>query len=147
MNVRRPNAGFTLMELMIVVLVMGIVVVMGAVGLGHLNDTQSLQGATVSLADRVRRTRDRAMATRTSQAMKFTAAYAGTDYRVEVGGIYKAGWTLPKRISYSWTSGTINSVTIGPDGRCNTSGLIILKDVRGICDTVSVLSSGLVLTQ
>ena len=79
--------------------------------------------------------------------MDFAAGYQGTDYRVEVGGIIQAGWTLPKRISYSWISGTVSSVMVTPEGRFNTSGLIILQDLRGLRDTVSVMSSGLILTQ
>ncbi len=147
MKHRRPVAGFTLIEIVIVVLVMSFVLAIGGIGFTHYNDSQSLRGATQNIADRLRLTRDRAMATRVSRTMEFAAGYQGTDYRVETNGVIRAGWTLPKRLSYAWTSGTISSVTFTPDGRCSTSGLVILQDGRGACDTVSVLSSGLVLTQ
>ena len=130
-----------------VVLVTGLVIAIGARGFGGYMDRLALKGTTENIASRLLLTRDRAMATGASQTMKFAAGYQGTDYRVEIGGVVQTGWTLPKRISYSWISGTINTVTMTPDGRCSASGLVILQDVRGIRDTVSILSSGLILTQ
>lgn len=144
-----PNLerGFTLIELAMVVLVLGLVTAIAAGGFGRYGDHYALNGATGSVAERVRFTRERAMATRTSQTVRFEAGYQGTDYRVEVGGVLKSGWALPKRVTYAWLSGTIAAVTLTPDGRASTSGLVILQDARGFKDTVSVLSSGLVLTQ
>ena len=143
----KREEGFTLIELAMVVLVLGLVTAIAAGGFGRYSDHYALNGATGNIAERVRFTRERAMATRTSQTVRFEAGYQGTDYRVEVGGVMQAGWALPKRITYTWLTGTIASVTLSPDGRASTSGLVILQDARGFKDTVSVLSSGLVLTQ
>jgi prepilin-type N-terminal cleavage/methylation domain-containing protein len=144
---RSQSAGFSLIELGVVLVVISIVLAFGAAGFGKYMDDASLNGATDHIASTLLLTRDRAMATRASQTMRFEAGYQGTDYRVEIGGVMAAGWKLPNRITYNWASGTVTAVTMTPDGRCSTSGLIILQNPRGRLDTVSVLSSGLVLTR
>ncbi len=144
----RPRyAGFSLIEMAIVLLVFGMVLGIAIPAMGRYSDDMALRGATAQMTSALLLTRDRAMASRTARTMLFQAGYSGTDYRVEVGGVIRTGWTLPRRSSYSWLSGTISSVIFTPDGRCSTSGLIILQNTRGSLDTVSVLSSGLVLTK
>jgi prepilin-type N-terminal cleavage/methylation domain-containing protein len=142
---RLTSHGVTLIELAVVLTVLGLMMAIGAAGYGRYADEMSLKGASGAIVQRLRLTRDRAFATKTSRTMLFQAATQGFDYRVEVGGVVQAGWNLPRRVAYNWLSGTITSVTFTPDGRCSTSGLVILQDVRGRRDTVSVLSSGLVL--
>ena len=144
---RSHAAGFTLIELGVVLVLMSIVVAIGAGAFGRYNDHLALEGATQSIASRLTLTRERAMATRLARTMKFAAATQGYDYRVEMAGVTKTGWRLPARITYAWLSGTINSATYTSDGRCSASGLIILQDPDGARDTVSVLASGLILTQ
>lgn len=130
-----------------VLVVTSILIAIGLGSLGRYNDQLSLQGATQNIASRLLLTRERAMATRGSQTMQFAAATQGYDYRVTVGGTTRTGWNLPRRIKYAWLAGTINSATFNPEGECSTSGLIILKEPGGTCDTVCVLSSGLVFSQ
>ena len=142
---RSKCSGFSLIELAIVLVVIGIVLGIGAMGYGRYVDDSSLKGAADHIASALLLTRDRAMTTKTSQTMRFEAGYQGTDYRVEIGGVTAAGWRLPRRIAYNWASGTISSVTLTPDGRCSASGLVILQSPAGQLDTVSVLSSGLVI--
>jgi len=144
---RSQSAGFTLIELGVVLVLVSIVVAIGAGGFGRYNDHLALKGAAQSIASRLALTRERAMATRATRTMKFAAATQGYDYRVEIGGVTQSGWKLPTRIKYTWLSGTVNSATYTPDGRCSASGLVILQDPGGLRDTVSVLSSGLILTQ
>ncbi len=141
------SAGFSLIEISIVLVVVSLVLAFGAMGYGRYVDDTKLRGARDHLASVIQLSRDRAMGTRTSQIVHFEANYQGTDYRVEVAGATAAGWRLPSKITYNWGSGTITAVTITPDGRCSTSGLVILQNTRGKLDTVSVLSSGLVLTK
>jgi len=136
-----------MVEIAVVMVVIALVLGIGIKGFGGYMDDLALKGATDHIANTLQLTRDRAVATRTSQTMRFEAGYSGTDYRVEVGGVMATGWKLPKRISYNWASGTITAVTMTPEGRASTSGLVILQNTRGQLDTVSVLSSGLVLTK
>jgi Tfp pilus assembly protein FimT len=142
---RSPAAGFSLIELGVVLIVVSIVLAIGAMGYGRYSDDMSLKGAADHIASALLLTRDRAMTTKTSQTMRFEAGYLGTDYRVEIGGVIAAGWRLPKRITYNWASGTITTVTLNSDGRCSTSGLVILQNPAGQLDTVSVLASGLII--
>ncbi len=143
----RSEAGFSLIELAIVLLVIGLVIGISVPSIARYMNDLALRGATDQIASVLLLTRDRAIATRTSRTLQFQAGYQGTDYRVEVGGVMQTGWTLPKQVSYAWLSGTIASVTLTPDGRCSTSGLVILQDTQGSKDTVDVLSSGLVISQ
>ncbi len=144
---RHVPAGFSLIELAIVLLVLGMVIGISLPAIGKYQDDLALNGAIDQIASVVQLTRERVIATRTSRTMVFQSAVSGTDYHVEIGGVFQYGWKLPTRVSYAWLSGTITSVTLTPDGRCSTSGLIILKNTRGDKDTVSILSSGLVLSK
>jgi prepilin-type N-terminal cleavage/methylation domain-containing protein len=141
------DSGFSLVELAIVLVVLGLVLSFGVPGFSRYTDDLALKGAADGIAAQLRLMRDRAMSTRSSQTMKFQAGYSGTDYRVENGGVIQSSWNLPRRISFSWVTGTINTVTMSPDGMSNASGLIILQNTRGQLDTVSVLASGLVLSK
>ena len=128
-----------------VVMIAGLIVAFGAFTFGRYMDDIALKGALDHIMNVLMLSRDRAIATRTAQTMYFEAGVQGTDYRVEVGGAVKAGWTLPRKVAYTWPTGTISSVTITPDGRCSASGLVVLRTSRGLQDTVSVMSSGLFL--
>jgi len=143
----RHQAGFSIIELAIVLLVFGLLVAMVAPSIGRYTEDLNLKGATDQMATAVRATRDRAMATRADRTVHFQAGVGGTDYRAESSGAVQSGWKLPRGISYAWLPGTIDSVTVTPDGRCSVSGLVILRAAHGAQDTVSILSSGLVLAQ
>ena len=142
---RAMNAGFSLFELAMVLVIVGIVLAFGVSAFGGYMSSLAVKGAADQITNTLLLTRDRAMATRTSQTMHFQAGYQGTDFRVEIGGKLNAGWKLPKGVSYAAVSGTIDSVIVTPEGRCSTSGLVIVQTTRGHRDTVSVLSSGLIL--
>jgi len=142
---RASNAGFSLIEIALVLVVAGLVMGIGVPAVGRYLDDVALEGAIGKVRSTARMTRSRAMATRTSQTMLFQQGYSGSDYRVEIDGVMKNGWTLPRGISYASLSGTITSFTVTPDGRCSASGLIILRNSHDRMDTLSVLSSGLVL--
>jgi len=144
--VRRTPAGFTLIELAIVLLVFGLLVAMVAPSIGRYTEDLNLKGAADQMANAVRLARDRAMATRTDRTVQFQAGVSGWDYRVEANGAV-SGWKLPRGITYAWLPGTIDSVVVTPDGRCSVSGLVILRGFHGAQYTVSILSSGLVLTK
>lgn len=145
---RGTCTGFTMVELMLVFVVVGMVLAFAVPPVGRYLESVSLRGAADQINSALLMARSKAMATRTSQVMQFQAGYSGTDYRIEVGGVMTSRWTLPKKISYpTGLTGTITSVTMTPDGRCSTSGLVILQNTKGLRDTVSVMSSGLILRQ
>jgi prepilin-type N-terminal cleavage/methylation domain-containing protein len=141
------DAGFSLIELVIVLTVTGLVLALSAVPFGAYMDDLALRGAVDNIAGRLLQARESAVGTRAAQVVKFEAGYLGTDYRLEIGGAIAGGWSLPRRVSYAWLPGTINTATMTADGRCSASGLVVLENTRGHRDTVSILSSGLILTQ
>jgi hypothetical protein len=66
---------------------------------------------------------------------------------VHNGSSIEPKWSLPRKVTYYWGSGTEWQYEMTRDGRCKESGLIILQDSRGNRDTISVQASGLVLTK
>ena len=109
-----------------VVMIAGLIVAFGAFTFDATWTTSRSRARRSTIMNVLMLSRDRAIATRTAQTMYFEAGVQGTDYRVEVGGAVKAGWTLPRKVAYTWPTGTISSVTITPDGRCSASGLVVL---------------------
>jgi len=72
--------------------------------------------------------------------------FVGTNvYHIHYASGIAAAWTLPTGIAF--TSSLNDWYRMQPDGRCDNSGDIIVRDTRGDRDTVSVQLSGLVLTK
>lgn len=136
--------GFSLIEMVVVITVMGVMLAMGIPAYNLWARSQSLHGAAQSIAAEVQQLRARAMATGRTQVIHFAldSTNAG-DYHVHESGGVVAKFDLPRNITYAGSSGPGFSIT--PDGRSSASSFIILNDGRGYSDTVSVQLSGLVI--
>jgi len=144
---RLSSRGFSLVELAVTLVVFGLVLAFGIPSFQSFNTTQKLKGATENIAGQMRLMREVSIGTGTTQTMHFFYATFGGDYHIHNGGVVGAIWNLPRNITYYWGAGT-NSVMVSTrDGRMSASGMVILQDNRGNRDTVSVLTSGLILTK
>jgi prepilin-type N-terminal cleavage/methylation domain-containing protein len=141
---RLSSRGFSLVELAIVVLVMGMLLTFMIPGFRSLSESYQLRGSADNIAAQFRLAREKAIGTGTSQTLQFRSPKI---YRAVQGVTTVANWSLPLGISYSWDAGTDSNYTVSRDGRMDRSGTVILSDRRGHRDTVSVQLSGLVLSQ
>jgi prepilin-type N-terminal cleavage/methylation domain-containing protein len=151
---RRPSPrgvspGFTLVEIAVTVLILGLVLAISVPTIQSLSGSYSLKGNCEAIAGQLRLAREKAIATGSRQPMHFFYNTFNSDYHIHYPNGLGAKWSLSKGIVYYWGSGTLpgDTLTMTPDGRANQSGMIILQDTRGIRDTISVQNSGLVLTQ
>ena len=144
---RFSSRGFSLVELAVTLVVLGLVLAFSIPSFQRFNTGQQLKGATENIAGQMRLMREIAISSGTTQTMHFFYQTLGGDYHIHNGAASGAAWSLPRNITYYWGAGT-NSVMISTsDGRMSSSGLIILQDPKGDRDTVSVMASGLVLTR
>lgn len=152
MSAPYESHGFSLVELAVTILVLGLVMAFSVPAFQSLNQTNRLHGASENLAGNLRLVREKAIATGQSQVIHFTMNFpsgSNWDYHVHNGPVGQ-GWELPLGITY-------NSVTINPkfqrtglvtDAADNpVSGIVVLRNARGERDTVTIAVSGLVLTQ
>lgn len=138
--------GFSLIELAIVLVVMGILVGFSVPSFQRISSTYQLQASAENVAGQLRLARQKAIATGVEQPMHIPLNSTNTYHIHYTSGIISTSWTLPRGITF--TNSTLNSwYHMEPDGRCTDAGLIILQNTRGIRDTVSVQLSGLVLIQ
>src|SRR5262245_30421564 len=152
-RVRRPGGpgphGFTLVELAVTIMVMGLLLAIAVPSIRSMSQSYKLKGATENMAARLRLYRDRAITTGRIQHFHFVTQL-GWDYMVfpmpsHSPDSLQGAWRLPNGITYG--AGTLGWVEMLPNGRANFSGVVVLRDQRGNQDTVSVQTSGLVLTQ
>jgi len=144
----KPNdSGFTLLELMFVVIIMGTMIAMSIPSMRGFRQAYDLRSATENIAGQLTLARQKAMAIDTTQTIHFTLNYQSCDYHIHNGATVGPKWDLPNGIIYYWGTGTWSSYRMTSDGRCLDSGMIVLEDPRGKRDTVSVLRSGLILTR
>ena len=134
--------GFTLIELAITVLVMGILLAFSVPAFNSLSGTYQLHGATENIAAQLRLAREKAIATGVQQPMHFVSS---TTYHIHYPSGIASTWNLPRGITV--VTGVGNFYRMGSDGRCDASGLVVLRDQRNNRDTVSIQLSGLVLTK
>ncbi len=140
--------GFSLVELAITVLVLGIVFSFSVPAFQSLSSTYQLRGAAENVAGEFRLAREKAIATGQEQALHFPN---NNTYHIHYypSGPITTIWTLPRGISF--TGSTVNSwIRLRPDGTClfqSGTGLVVLQNTRGTRDTVSVQLSGLILTR
>ena len=145
--------GFTLVEMAITVLVLGLLFAISVPTVQTLSGTYTLKNNTENIAAQLRMAREKAIGTGMEQPLHFTYNYTDpygqtSDFHVHYpSGWIPSRWKLSKGITYFWGAGTNSQYTMKKDGRSDTSGMIILQDLRGNRDTVSVQLSGLVLTK
>ena len=143
------DRGFTLIELAITILVMGIVLGFSIPAFTNLSASYQLRGAAEDVAGQLRLAREKAIATGVVQPMHLPATLTSGVYRtyhIHYPAGISTAWLLPNGIAF--TSASVNTwYRMQTDGRCDNSGLIVLTDRRGNRDTVSVQLSGLVLTR
>jgi len=137
----RDDKGFSLVELCIVLVVMGILFSMGIPALLKMNQSQQLRGTSETLVSAIMLQRTRAMAT-------------GSTVTINFNNTANPGWTVmsqgmsvkrkfPKGVTYQSVAPT--TINITRDGRINTSALVVLQNRQSNLDTVSVMVSGLAL--
>ncbi len=142
---RTLSAGFTLVELAITMIVLGLIFAFSIPAYRNFSQSQQLHGATENIAAQLRLARQKAISTGIDQPMHFTPNWNNCDYHIHYpSGIVGATWKLPTGITY-WSVG-VNPI-MKSDGHASASGDVILRDQRGNRDTVSVLVSGLILTK
>ena len=145
---RRASSGFSLIEMAVALAVVGVVAAFSIPTLTRMNQSQRMTSAVEGVAGQLRLAREIAIGTGKPQTMHYTQGFVVngkvTDYHIHNAAV-GATWKLPRGISYYWGAGTMSSYTFSTDGRSNVSGTVILQDTGGKRDTVSVLTSGLVL--
>ena len=145
MSVPRRSAGFSLIELLIVVSITGVLFAMSVPAYRNYMRSSALKSASHEIASSIQNLRSRAMSTRESQTIHFAIDSSGAgDFHVHNGTVTNH-WDLPRDITYATGSGA--GFTISTDGRASSSQYIILKDPTGQRDTVSIQLSGIVLVR
>jgi prepilin-type N-terminal cleavage/methylation domain-containing protein len=140
---KRPgDSGFSLIELAIVLVVVGIVAAFFVPGAITMSQGMQLNASANAIAGQLRLARSKAMSTGIDQMMHFSPDSLGSDYHIHSGATIPASWKFPAGITY--TTNAFQSVTMTSSGRASTSTFIVLRDRRGDVDTVSVEASGLV---
>jgi prepilin-type N-terminal cleavage/methylation domain-containing protein len=141
---RHPERGFSLIELMIVITIIGLMLLISIPAYHSLSQDQQLKGATTSIVGQVQLARVTAMATGRTQTLNFDTSTSPPSMTT-FDAVQSRKWTLPKGISF--VSGGANSFTMTRDGRASTSEFIVLQNNKGKRDTVSVQTSGLALAR
>jgi prepilin-type N-terminal cleavage/methylation domain-containing protein len=141
-----PDAGFTMMELMVVMIVGAIIFAITIPAFKHFSGTNDLASSARAIATQLSLAREKSISTGNTQTMRFIKDYQSTsDYHIWSNNVASPSWKLPKGITYYWGTGTQNQYRMTSDGRCLDSGFVILQNDAGDRDTVSVRLSGLII--
>ena len=149
MNPRHSSSGFTLIESVVVISVLGVIFAMGVPSFLSYRQSQELETARQALAGQLRLGRQKAIGMRHAQTLTFSTG--SNNYTVQdlVTNQTFGPFKLPKGLALEQASLVVGGVTGStitalPDGRFSGSGDIIIRDRAGRRDTVSVQVSGLV---
>ena len=143
----RPDTGFSLVEMVVIVLILGIIAAFSIPTLRGYTESQRLRGASQNLAGQIRLARQKAISTGVEQHFVFELDALNSDYRIQNPGRI-VRWEFPKGIVYDETpADDLDSLLLSPTGRAAPAGSIVLVDSRGNRDTIDIQLSGLVLTR
>ena len=146
----RDARGFTLVEMAVVILILGLIIGFSIPAFVKMNRSLALKGTVQNLANHMQLARQTAIATGKPQTLHLFQGTFGVDYHIHNPGENpSAYWKFPTGITYLWSGGTLSAQTVimRPDGRADRSGMVILQSQSGLMDTVNVQLSGLVLLQ
>ncbi|HET7224834.1 MAG TPA: prepilin-type N-terminal cleavage/methylation domain-containing protein [Candidatus Eisenbacteria bacterium] len=142
---RTTERGFSLMELAVVLVLLGILFTFCIPALHTFSASQQLKGASENIAAQLRLAREKAIATGVIQPMHFVGTNVYHIHYTTPANVIASQWTLPTGITF--TASLNDWYRMQPDGRCDNSGSVIVRDPRGDRDTISIQLSGLVLSK
>src|SRR5512144_2970003 len=136
----RDARGFTLLEMVVVILILGIIATFSLPAFLRLIRSLQLKGAVQNLAGQLQLARQKAMATGTPQVMHLYLGTYGADYHIHNADPPTLLWKFPRGVTYVWSAGTLSDqrVTMTADGRADRSGMVILQTLGGLKDTINV---------
>jgi prepilin-type N-terminal cleavage/methylation domain-containing protein len=144
MNDAHPKeSGFSLTELMFVIGIFGLLLAFMIPSYRSYSQSQQLRGTSQNLIQTLQLQRSRAMATGQTVTINFNTA-APNSWTV-MGNGRSQRVPLPKGVTYASANPT--QLTLTRDGRVNTSGLVVLRNLAGSTDTVSVQISGMAMVR
>ncbi len=132
--------GFSLMELMIVLVVAGLLLGFGIPSYHHYAESQALLGTSQNLVQAVQLQRSRAMTTGQTVTMNFDTT--GGRW-VTLQGVKANRYALPRGVRFA--SANPASIQFARDGHVSTSAIVAFRNRSGATDTVSIMVSGLAL--
>ena len=108
--------GFSLIELMIVLVVLGLILGYSLPALNRFSATLQLRGASENIAGQLRLAREKAIATGVVQPVNFRSGSLGSGYRTTPATGVGGSWSLPRGITYAWATGADSTLRV-PAGR------------------------------
>lgn len=145
MNLRN-NRGYSLHELVVVLATLGVVSAVSVPGYVHYAKSHSLDNAASSVASQIRQARAAAIHRGVDQPVLFETDSKGATFKtMNPDGTVLSSGRLPNSVMYD--AATSRAFTIRADGSADHAGLIVLRDGRGRCDTVSVEHDGFVVSR
>lgn len=139
------SQGFTLIEMMVAVAILGIILTFSLPGIQGSLRTQRLRGAADNIASQVRLARSTAMASGIARPMHFAEDSAGYDYHIHMADGSLKGWSLPEGVHYTFASDSSTGFVVQTSGRASQSLNLVLVNAAGLRDSVTIQVSGYIL--
>lgn len=141
----RSSRGFSVQEVVVGLATLGVVVACTAPAFVRYREGHELQGATDTVVSQIRMARSIALHTGVDQPMLFETDSKGAIYKaLNADGSVRVTGRLPLTVMYD--ASTSHLVTMQKNGLADRSGMVVLCDYSGKCDTVSVERSGFVIS-
>jgi len=148
----RNQSGFTLIEIAVVILILGLLFGFSIPTFAAYRQSQMLEAATQNLVGQLRLGRQKAIGLQHEQKLTFSVGTNLYSVKDLITGETFGPFRFPNGVVLEDASIVVGGVTGSTitaltDGRYSGSGEFVLRDSKGVRDTVSVQASGLAVTR
>jgi prepilin-type N-terminal cleavage/methylation domain-containing protein len=148
----RNASGYTLVEVAVVLLILGLLFGFSIPTFRSYRQSQMLEAATQNLVGQLRLGRQKAISMQREQRLTFSVGTNRYTVRDLTTGETYGPFAFPNGVVLEQASIVVagvtgSTITALTDGRYSGSGEFVLRDSKGVRDTVSVQASGLALSR